>query len=128
MEVFNVHEENKVPFGLRLVGTEDASSIPQTRKGFFTYEPNGEGLRLSGQETEILVLLKKGGTVSEETFMNFLHDDEDRDMPLTNGLAVMMTRLRKKLKKATNGELEIKTIRGLGYQLVKVNKDAYEKE
>jgi two-component system OmpR family response regulator len=74
---------------------------------------NGEGLDLTPAEFVVMKLLiqNRGATVSKE---QILYDSEVFQFGSDGSLAVILNRLRKKL----GSEVELKTIRGVGYRLL----------
>ncbi|HHD79107.1 MAG TPA: response regulator transcription factor [Epsilonproteobacteria bacterium] len=74
---------------------------------------NGEVLELTPAEYVVMKLLieNRGSTVSKE---QILYDSEVFQFSSDGSLAVILNRLRKKLGK----EVELKTIRGVGYRLL----------
>jgi two-component system cell cycle response regulator CtrA len=81
-----------------------------------TADINGEPLALSGKEYQILELLclRKGSTLTKETFLNHLYDGVDEE-PEPKIIDVFVCKLRKKLSAASNGKRHIETVWGKGY-------------
>jgi two-component system cell cycle response regulator CtrA len=79
-------------------------------------ELNGEPIRLTGKEYEILELLalRKGSTMTKEMFLNHLYGGLDE--PEAKIIDVFICKLRKKLS-ASGGPDYIETIWGRGYTL-----------
>jgi two-component system, cell cycle response regulator CtrA len=79
-------------------------------------ELNGEPIRLTGKEYEILELLalRKGSTMTKEMFLNHLYGGLDE--PEAKIIDVFICKLRKKLS-ASGGHDYIETIWGRGYTL-----------
>jgi two-component system cell cycle response regulator CtrA len=79
-------------------------------------ELNGEPIRLTGKEYEILELLalRKGSTMTKEMFLNHLYGGLDE--PEAKIIDVFICKLRKKLN-AKGGHDYIETIWGRGYTL-----------
>jgi two-component system cell cycle response regulator CtrA len=79
-------------------------------------ELNGEPIRLTGKEYEILELLalRKGSTMTNEMFLNHLYGGLDE--PEAKIIDVFICKLRKKLS-ASGGHDYIETIWGRGYTL-----------
>jgi two-component system cell cycle response regulator CtrA len=79
-------------------------------------ELNGEPIRLTGKEYEILELLalRKGSTMTKEMFLNHLYGGLDE--PEAKIIDVFICKLRKKLN-ANGGHDYIETIWGRGYTL-----------
>ena len=79
-------------------------------------ELNGEPIRLTGKEYEILELLalRKGSTMTKEMFLNHLYGGLDE--PEAKIIDVFICKLRKKLS-ANGGHDYIETIWGRGYTL-----------
>jgi len=82
-----------------------------------TVKVNGEKLHMTGKEYQILELLslRKGTTLSKETFLNHLYGGMDE--PEFKIIDVFICKLRKKLLIATGGERYIETVWGRGYIL-----------
>jgi len=82
-----------------------------------TVEACGKRVQLTEMEYQIfeLLLLRKGVTVSRETFISHLYGDEDG--PESRTIELFVCKLRKKLADATGGEQFIETIRQQGYLL-----------
>jgi two-component system cell cycle response regulator CtrA len=80
-------------------------------------EVDGARLSLTGKEYQMLELLslRKGTTLSKETFLNHLYGDTDE--PEFKIIDVFICKLRKKLNAATQGVNYIETIWGRGYSL-----------
>jgi two-component system, cell cycle response regulator CtrA len=80
-------------------------------------EVDGARLYLTGKEYQMLELLslRKGATLSKETFLNHLYGDTDE--PEFKIIDVFMCKLRKKINAATDGVNYIETIWGRGYSL-----------
>jgi two-component system cell cycle response regulator CtrA len=76
-----------------------------------------EPLKLTGKEYGILELLslRKGSTLTKETFLNHLYGGIDE--PELKIIDVFVCKLRKKLAAATGGQNYIETIWGRGYVL-----------
>jgi two-component system cell cycle response regulator CtrA len=72
---------------------------------------------LTEKEYQMLELLslRKGMTLSKETFLNHLYGDKDE--PEMKIIDVFICKLRKKLDTATDGVDYIETIWGRGYAL-----------
>jgi two-component system cell cycle response regulator CtrA len=80
-----------------------------------TVETDGQRVKLSGKEYQILELLslRRGAAVSKETLINHIYSDgEGPDSPT---IGLFMCRLRKKLAAASGGEYYIETVRDQGY-------------
>ena len=77
----------------------------------------GRRLHLTGKEYEMLELLslRKGATVTKETFLNHLYGGMDE--PGVKIVDVFVCKLRKKLAQATGGTSYIETVWGRGYVL-----------
>ncbi|MBF0166468.1 MAG: response regulator transcription factor [Alphaproteobacteria bacterium] len=80
-------------------------------------EVDGEPLKLTGKEYGILELLslRKGATLTKETFLNHLYGGIDE--PELKIIDVFICKLRKKLSQATGGDSYIETVWGRGYVL-----------
>jgi two-component system cell cycle response regulator CtrA len=80
-------------------------------------EVDGAPIYLTGKEYQMLELLslRKGMTLSKETFLNHLYGDKDE--PEMKIIDVFICKLRKKLETATDGVDYIETIWGRGYAL-----------
>lgn len=82
-----------------------------------TAEVDGKHLHLTGKEYAVLELLslRKGTTLSKESFLNHLYGGMDEpDMKIVD---VFVCKLRKKLTDACDGQSYIQTIWGQGYLL-----------
>ena len=88
-----------------------------------TAEVNGERVPLSGKEYQVLELLslRKGTTLTKETFLNHLYDGLG-DEPEPKIIDVFVCKLRKKLAAASCGNDPIETVWGKGYLLRDVDK------
>lgn len=82
-----------------------------------TAEVDGQPLRLTGKEYEILELLslRKGTTLTKEMFLNHLYGGMDE--PGMKTIDVFVCRLRKKLTAAIGAQNYIMTVWGRGYVL-----------
>ena len=82
-----------------------------------TVEADGRRVRLTDMEYRILelLLLRRGATVTRETFISHLYGDEDG--PESRTIELFVCKLRKKLAQATGGDSFIETIRQHGYLL-----------
>jgi two-component system, cell cycle response regulator CtrA len=82
-----------------------------------TVEVNGSRVHLTGKEYEMLELLalRKGTTISKETFLNHLYGGMDEPEPKI--LDVFICKLRKKLAGASGGREFIETVWARGYAL-----------
>jgi two-component system cell cycle response regulator CtrA len=80
-------------------------------------EVDGACVHLSGKEYQMLELLslRKGTTLSKDTFLTHIYGDADE--PGIKIIDVFMCKLRKKLATATDGVSYIETIWGQGYAL-----------
>jgi DNA-binding response OmpR family regulator len=80
-------------------------------------EVNGASVCLTGKEYKMLELLalRKGMTITKETFLNYLYGGMDE--PEGKIIDVFMCKLRKKLASASGGNEFIETIWGRGYVL-----------
>jgi two-component system cell cycle response regulator CtrA len=78
---------------------------------------NGDRVHLTNKEYQMLELLslRKGTTLTKETFLNHLYDGMDE--PDIKIIDVFICKMRKKLAKASNGKNYIETIWGRGYVL-----------
>src|SRR5262249_28378175 len=87
-----------------------------------TVEVNGSRVYLTGKEYEMLELLalRKGSTISKETFLNHLYGGMDEPEPKI--LDVFICKLRKKLAGASGGKEFIETIWSHGYVLRETSK------
>jgi two-component system, cell cycle response regulator CtrA len=88
-----------------------------------TVEVNGLRVYLTGKEYEMLELLalRKGSTISKETFLNHLYGGMDEPEPKI--LDVFICKLRKKLAGASGGKDFIETIWAHGYTLREMNNE-----
>ena len=80
-------------------------------------ELHGEKLYLTPKEYQILALLalRKGSTLTKETFLNHLYGGLDE--PDAKVIDVFICKLRKKLANASGGQDYIETVWGRGYTL-----------
>jgi two-component system cell cycle response regulator CtrA len=87
-------------------------------------EINGERVPLSCKEYQMLELLslRRGTTLTKETFLNHLYGEMDE--PESKIIDVFVCKLRKKLAAAANGKNYIETVWGQGY-LIR-NADIFE--
>jgi two-component system cell cycle response regulator CtrA len=79
---------------------------------------NGSSVYLTAKEYKMLELLalRKGTTITKETFLNYLYGGMDE--PEGKIIDVFMCKLRKKLASASGGNEFIETIWGRGYMLI----------
>ncbi len=82
-----------------------------------TVTVNGHSVHLTVKEYQMLELLslRKGTTLSKETFLNYLYGGMDE--PEMKIIDVFICKLRKKLATATGGKHYIETVWGRGYTL-----------
>lgn len=78
----------------------------------------GTGLTLTLAEYDILKLLiqRNGGVIAREDFI-YASDSIEDDSSLKN-IDVIVSRIRSKLSKIDNNKTYIKSVRGIGYQLI----------
>jgi two-component system cell cycle response regulator CtrA len=88
-----------------------------------TVEIGGTHVHLTGKEYDILELLslRKGSTLTKETFLNDLYGGMDE--PEIKIIDVFICKLRKKLANASNGKNYIETVWGRGYVLRELSED-----
>jgi len=81
---------------------------------------NDEVEVLTPVEYQVLWLLVRaqGGVISDADVMRFTYEDSNQDLPLSNGTAVLIGRIKKKLQLVAGDTVMIETVRGLGYRLV----------
>src|SRR5438477_2404904 len=91
-----------------------------------TVQANGQNVRLTGREYQILELLslRKGTALTKEMFLNHLYGGMDE--PEIKIIDVFICKLRKKLANASFGKNYIETVWGRGYTLGEPN-EAMEK-
>jgi two-component system cell cycle response regulator CtrA len=82
-----------------------------------TVKVNGVQVHLTDKEYRMLELLsmRKGTTLTKETFLNHLYGGMDE--PVQNIIDVFICRLRKKLADASKGKDYFEAVRGRGYML-----------
>jgi two-component system cell cycle response regulator CtrA len=82
-----------------------------------TISADGKTVHLTGKQYQMLELLslRKGTTLTKEMFLNHLYGEMDE--PKLKIIDVFICKLRKKLSIATNGENNIETVWGRGYDL-----------
>jgi len=82
-----------------------------------TVTANGNDVRLSGKEYQVLELLslRRGATLSKDTLINHLYGDAEG--PDSRTVELFVCRLRKKLAQATGGDRCIETVGRYGYLL-----------
>jgi two-component system cell cycle response regulator CtrA len=82
-----------------------------------TISADGKTVHLTGKQYQMLELLSlcKGTTLTKEMFLNHLYGEMDE--PKLKIIDVFICKLRKKLSIATNGENNIETVWGRGYDL-----------
>jgi len=82
-----------------------------------TVEVNGARVHLTGKEYQILELLslRKGVTLTKDTFLNHLYGGMDE--PESKIIDVFVCKLRRKLSDASGGQRHIETVWGRGYVL-----------
>jgi two-component system, cell cycle response regulator CtrA len=80
-------------------------------------EVNGSAVYLTNKEYKMLELLalRKGMTITKETFLNYLYGGMEE--PESKIIDVFMCKLRKKLANASGGKEFIETVWGRGYVL-----------
>ncbi|MGZ3276170.1 MAG: response regulator transcription factor [Caulobacteraceae bacterium] len=85
-------------------------------------EIDGERVPLSSKEYQLLELLalRRGTTLTKETFLNHLYGEMDE--PEAKIIDVFVCKLRKKLAAYTNGENYIETVWGQGYLIRNADK------
>src|SRR5215208_5140389 len=88
-----------------------------------TVEINGAQVHLTGKEYQMLELLslRKGTTLTKETFLNHLYGGMDE--PEQKIIDVFICKLRKKLADASNGKDYFETVWGRGYMLRNPSED-----
>ena len=105
-------ETSKVPFyEIRLA---------QDNKCSFSIEGNPEVIHLAPQEFRLLMILKKarGTLVDTDSIESFFYGEQEGDLPLSDVVGVIASRLRLKLQVASSGRFGIYTPGPkLGYQL-----------
>jgi two-component system cell cycle response regulator CtrA len=90
-------------------------------------EIDGERVPLSAKEYQLLELLalRRGTTLTKETFLNHLYGEMDE--PEAKIIDVFVCKLRKKLAAYTNGKTYIETVWGQGYLIRNAEKAAPER-
>lgn len=85
-------------------------------------EIDGERVPLSSKEYQMLELLalRRGTTLTKETFLNHLYGEMDE--PEAKIIDVFVCKLRKKLAAYTNGKTYIETVWGQGYLIRNADK------
>ena len=88
-----------------------------------TIEATGRSpIKLSPQAYQILWLLirMKGGIVTREEILEFLHEDtlESKDLPVSNGEDVKILEIRNALLELVGRRVELETMRREGFRLV----------
>src|SRR3989338_3637482 len=105
-------ETSKVPFyEIRLA---------QDNKCSFSIEGNPEVIHLRPQEFRLLMILKKarGALVDQDSIESFFYGEQEGDLPLSDVVNTIASRLRFKLQVASSGRFGIYTPGPkLGYQL-----------
>jgi two-component system, cell cycle response regulator CtrA len=88
-----------------------------------TVEINEVRVHLTGKEYQMLELLslRKGTTITKETFLTQLYGGMDE--PEIKIIDVFICKLRKKLGSASNGKNYIETVWGRGYALCEPHED-----
>jgi two-component system cell cycle response regulator CtrA len=89
-------------------------------------EVDGERVPLSSKEYQLLELLalRRGTTLTKETFLNHLYGEMDE--PEAKIIDVFVCKLRKKLAAYTNGQNYIETVWGQGYLIRGADKAVVE--
>lgn len=76
---------------------------------------------LTDGEYQILWLLVRaqGRCISSEEILEFMSHNwpEDKDVPISNGVSVLIGRLREKMLRLTQNKINIQTSKGFGYYL-----------
>ena len=76
---------------------------------------------LGPKEYQLLWLLVRahGNVITEGEFMEFVYGDEsdEKDLPVSNTMAVLIGHVRTKLDELTHGRVTIENIRNHGYSL-----------
>jgi len=90
-------------------------------------EIDGERVPLSAKEYQLLELLalRRGTTLTKETFLNHLYGEMDE--PEAKIIDVFVCKLRKKLAAYTNGKNYIETVWGQGYLIRNADKAGAER-
>jgi two-component system cell cycle response regulator CtrA len=90
-------------------------------------EVDGERVPLSSKEYQLLELLalRRGTTLTKETFLNHLYGEMDE--PEAKIIDVFVCKLRKKLAAYTNGKNYIETVWGQGYLIRSADKFVAER-
>ncbi len=101
------HAQNQIKVGERLVVNLDSRTV----------EVDSRPVHLTGKEYGILELLavRKGTTLTKETFLNHLYNGMDE--PEIKIIDVFICKLRKKLEDSSGGLNYIETVWGRGYVL-----------
>jgi DNA-binding response OmpR family regulator len=73
---------------------------------------------VSSMEFQIMWLLIRanGGLITHSEFVYFIYESDERDLPLSNSMEVLVSRVRKKLRSISQ-LVAIDTFRGVGYKL-----------
>jgi two-component system cell cycle response regulator CtrA len=102
-----------------VVNTGDLSVNLDTK----TVKVGGTRVHLTRKEYQMLELLslRKGNTLTKETFLNNLYGGMDE--PEIKIIDVFMCKLRKKLANASDGKHYVETVRGRGYVLREWNRE-----
>lgn len=101
------HAQNQIKVGERMVVNLDSRTV----------DIDSKTVHLTGKEYGILELLalRKGTTLTKETFLNHLYNGMDE--PEIKIIDVFICKLRKKLEDASGGLNYIETVWGRGYVL-----------
>lgn len=94
--------------------------LAQDNKRSFSIEGNSEVIHLAPQEFRLLMILKKarGTLVDTDSIESFFYGEQEGDLPLSDVVGVIASRLRLKLQVASSGRFGIYTPGPkLGYQL-----------
>ena len=94
--------------------------LAQDNKCSFSIEGNPEVIHLRPQEFRLLTILKKarGALVDQDSIESFFYGEQEGDLPLSDVVNTIASRLRLKLQAASSGRFGIyKPGPKLGYQL-----------
>ena len=94
--------------------------LAQDNKCSFSIEGNPEVIHLRPQEFRLLTILKKarGALVDQDSIESFFYGEQEGDLPLSDVVNTIASRLRLKLQAVSSGRFGIyKPGPKLGYQL-----------
>jgi DNA-binding response OmpR family regulator len=110
----------KLEIGLMREPTYGPISLDLKEKKVLAID-SGESQHLTDQEYQVLWMLVRaqGAMLSKIEMEGFLYEDisEEKDLPLTNGLEVILKSLRSKLRTVAGEKISIENLKNIGWRL-----------